>query len=224
MFTDGAARRREWLARIAGARLATVSDLPAGTWHRLGLLKSLVAGDTMTANFMRRASFDFRPVAKLVVTGNARPSLRSTDSGFARRLVLIPVAKPATIDKHLARTLDAELPRIVSWAIAGAVAYIAHGLPPVPRRWQAATDGYLRAEDAIGGWFTERCELDEDAFTPASRLVADYAEQTGRRLSRATPIYEWLNEQDFDNVTRTRMRHNGSKNAVDGIRGVRLYA
>ena len=224
VFVDGASRHREWLARLAGARMAVVSDLPSGSWRNVGMLKSLVAGDVMTANLMRSASFDFRPVAKLWLSGNAKPRLGRSDSGFERRLVLVPVAKAPHPDKQLGQALDNELPAITGWCVEGAAAYLRDGLPAVPERWSAAADAYHRAEDTIGLWFAERCQLDHSAFTPARELVGDYKTHTGQRLSRATPIYEWLHDKAFDDVARARMRVNGSDNPVDGVRGVRLCA
>ena len=224
VFVDGASRHREWLARLAGARMAVVSDLPSGSWRNVGMLKSLVAGDVMTANHMRSASFDFRPVAKLWLSGNAKPRLGRSDSGFERRLVLIPIAKAPHPDKQLGRALHSELGTIATWCAQGAADYLQHGLPPVPERWSAAADAYHRAEDTIGAWFAERCQLHPGAFTPARKLVGDYTTHTGQRLSRATPIYEWLNDKAYDDVARARMRVNGSENPVDGVRGVRLCA
>ena len=224
VFVDGATRHREWLARLAGARVAVVPDLPGGSWRNVGLLKSLVAGDVQSANFMRRGTFDFTPQLKLIVAGNSKPRLTRADSGLERRLVLIPVARVKQPDNTLSTALDNELGAITAWAIAGAVAYLRSGLPPVPDRWARAAANYHRDEDDIAKWFAASCELDGEAFSPAKQLVASYSDYTGKKIARATPIYEWLAAKELDNVKRARMRINGSKHPTDGVQGVRLCA
>ena len=222
IFVGGANRHREWLARLAGARLAAIPDLPAGGWSNMGILKSLVSAEAQTANFMRRASFDFTPACKLWLTGNAKPRLGRSDSGFARRLVLIPVTRAPRPDRHLPEALTAELPGITAWITEGATTYLTDGLPPIPARWQAAATDYQHAEDTIGAWFNERCQLDADAFTPGRALVADYNEHTGARLGRATALYEWIAERPELGITRTRARHDDAQNPTEGVRGVSL--
>ena len=224
VFVGGANRHREWLARLAGARLAAVPDLPAGGWSNMAILKSLVSAEPQTANFMRSASFEFTPAAKVWLTGNSKPRLARADSGFARRLVIMPVDRAPHQDRHLGQALRKELPAIAAWCTEGATTYLAHGLPPVPERWTAAADAYHRAEDTIGAWFNARCQLDPTAFTPARDLVGDYNAHTGGRMSRATPLYDWLLDTRPEGVTRARVRHADTPNPVDGLRGVRLCA
>ena len=89
-------RHLEWLARLDGARFGTILELPATAWRKIEVLKGLVAGDPMTANFMRRNSFDFKPVIKIMIAGNTRPRLPGGDSGLRRRMVNIHVPEVTT--------------------------------------------------------------------------------------------------------------------------------
>ena len=50
----------------------------------------MTGGDVVAANFMRQDQFEFRPVFKLFVAGNHKPSLRSVDEAIRRRFNLIP--------------------------------------------------------------------------------------------------------------------------------------
>ena len=225
VFVDGATRHREWLARLDGVRVASIPDLPAGRWRNVSLLKSLSAGDTQSANFMRRGTFDFQPAAKLWISGNTKPSLGGSDSGLARRLVLIPIAKVANPDPHLPQALAAELPAVAAWAVRAAADYLHRGeLPPVPPRWGAEAADYLAGEDTIGAWWSERCQADPGAFTTSKDLIADYNRHTGSQLKRATPLFEWIAEHEPPGVTKTRQRIDGRNNPVSGLAGVRLLA
>ena len=226
LFADGPSRHREAIARLDGARMLIVADLPGGTtWARLGLLKALTAGDTLTANHMRRNSFDFRPVGSLWVCGNAKPRLPRADTGLSRRLVLMPVAKLRTEpDPSLPDRLQEELAGIASWAVEGAGEYLQDGLGPVPPRWSAAATDYLAAEDTIAAWFDATCTLDADAFTASADLVTSYNQHTGAKYRRATALLEWLADHHGDTTTPARQRMDGEANPTRGVLGVRVTA
>ena len=222
-FVGTGSRHPEWIARLAGARLATVADMPRGTWQNIDLLKSLVGGDPVTANFMRMGSFTFESTAKLMLGGNHQPALGYSDSGFARRVTLIPAAKVTDPDPHLRQTLLAELPAICSWFIRAAHDYLqSDGLPDTPERWSTATTNYLETDDKVGAWFRDRCRHDPDAFTPGTDLVADFNAYTGENIKRSTRLYDWLGQYPQQGVTKTRRRPAKDSNPVDGFAGVRL--
>ena len=121
-FVGHATPHRQWLARLDGARACVIPELPeSGRWQ-LATLKSLVSGDTQIANRMRQDSFEFIPQAKVVMGGNHKPSISRSDSGLARRMVLIPVdAIPeADRDSTMLAKLQGELRQIVRWFVEGA--------------------------------------------------------------------------------------------------------
>ncbi|MCY3584284.1 MAG: phage/plasmid primase, P4 family [Acidimicrobiaceae bacterium] len=217
-----AARHREWLARLAGARLAVVPELPAGTWAHLGTLKALVSGDPQTANYMRRGSFDFTPVAKLMIAGNSKPSLPRTDSGFQRRMRLIPVpaVPPADRDPRFLDKLHAEGPQIAALFIDAARDYLANGLPPTPQRWQAASDDYHADEDTIGQWWADHITAEAGSFAPIADLADRLTHDTGRKHT-TTQIREWAAE-NAPGVNEARRRVNGHANARPGFDGIAL--
>ena len=78
------------LARLAGARVVTVSETEEGQRLRESLIKDLTGGDTITARFLNREFFDFTPRFKLWVRGNHKPVIRGTDDGIWRRIHLLP--------------------------------------------------------------------------------------------------------------------------------------
>ena len=205
-FVGNGGRHPEWIARLAGARLATVADMPRGTWQSVDLLKSLVGGDPVTANFMRMGSFSFESTTKVMLGGNHQPALGYSDSGFARRITLIPAEKVADPDPHLRQTLLEELPAITGWMARAAHDYLhSDGLPAAPERWSTATTDYLDTDDQVGRWFRERCRHDPHAHTLVSELVADYNRFTGEKMQRATPIYQWLGQYPQQGVARGRL-------------------
>ena len=127
----------EAIARLDGARLAVLGDLPSGAkWNEVWL-KQITGGDTITARLMNKGSFDFNPECKLITSGNQKPRLSTVDNAIRRRLVMMPFLK--TFDdeenhnnKNLSENLADELPQIVAWTIEGAMDYLENGLPEIP--------------------------------------------------------------------------------------------
>jgi putative DNA primase/helicase len=78
------------LARLRGARMVSVTETEEGRHWAESRIKQMTGGDVVTANFMRQDHFEFRPVFKLFVAGNHKPSLRSVDEAIRRRFNLIP--------------------------------------------------------------------------------------------------------------------------------------
>jgi putative DNA primase/helicase len=61
------------IAKLAGKRLATISELPQKLHVNTQLVKAMSGGDTMTARFLHKEFFDFQPTAQLVVATNFYP-------------------------------------------------------------------------------------------------------------------------------------------------------
>ena len=108
-------QHRQWMARLEGARCASVSEPSPGDRWRVGDLKDLTGGGKVTANFMRQNSIDFEPICKLMVLANDAPKLGSVDEAIRRRLILMPFTRtPVTPDPKLFEALRAEGPAILA--------------------------------------------------------------------------------------------------------------
>ena len=144
-------QHRQWMARLEGARCASVSEPSPGDRWRVGDLKDFTGGGKVTANFMRQNSIDFEPICKLMVLANDAPKLGSVDEAIRRRLILMPFTRtPVTPDPQLFEALRAEGPAILAWMVEGAAAYLRDGLGQIPGTAQAAASEYLAGEDEIG--------------------------------------------------------------------------
>ena len=78
------------IAKLAGARLALGSELPAGEIWDDQKLKELTGGDTLTARFMRQDFFEFTPQFTLLIAGNHIPEMKHVGEAERRRFILIP--------------------------------------------------------------------------------------------------------------------------------------
>jgi len=195
------------IARLAGARLVTVSETADGQRINEPLIKDLTGGDTITARFLRREFFEFRPEFKLWIRGNHKPAIRGTDEGIWRRIHLIPFEEYITddeVDPHLLDKLKTELPGILKWATDGCIQWQRNGLQP-PEVVVSATSEYRREMDSLAD-FIETCTRPggEVQATPLYQRYKEWAEDSG---------YKPLNQTNFG----LRLAERGIKKDKRGV-------
>lgn len=195
----------EELARLRGARLVTAQETEQGRRWAEARIKQLTGGDVIAARFMRQDSFQFRPVFKLLVAGNHKPSLRSVDEAMRRRIHLIPftVTIPEDeVDPDLEEKLRAEAPQILNWMLEGCQAWRRERLAPPPTVRQA-TDDYLHQEDVLGQWLEENCNFNKAAQERSSHLFEDwrtYADAHGERPGSQKAFSQELQKRGLQKV------------------------
>jgi putative DNA primase/helicase len=86
----------EDIARVVGARVVVVNELPSRMRINEPLLKSLVGGDVLAARNLYRKTFQFRPQTKINIVGNHLPDIRDHSYGMWRRVRVLeyPVTIP----------------------------------------------------------------------------------------------------------------------------------
>ena len=120
-------------ARLPGARVVRVSELPKGMKLKEALIKALTGGEPILARHLNKGFFEFQPVFKPVLSGNHKPEIYNTDDGIWRRTnlvhwtVTIPQAEQRAFDDVVAEMV-AEGSGVLNWLIEGLARYIGHGL------------------------------------------------------------------------------------------------
>lgn len=183
------------LASLNGPRLVTSSETEEGKRWAEARIKSITGGDPISARFMQKDLFTFKPKFKLLIVGNHKPSLNSVDDAARRRFRLVPfVHKPPVADKLLEHKLVDELPQIFRWAIDGCLLWQEHGLEP-PKSVSDSTAKYFADQDILQQWMDERCDLGEDkiedsilAFADWSKFAADNGETVGSKKSLTSKL------------------------------------
>ena len=190
------------VARLAGARLVAINETAENQKLHEPLIKDMTGGDTMTARFLRREFFDFKPEFKLWLRGNHKPEIHGTDEGIWRRMRLIPfvVTIPAAErDPDLATRLLDELPGILAWAVRGCLEWHKSGLV-VPDVVTDAVREYRSEMDVIGQFIEDRCIVREHAQVTAKALYAAYrhwADKNGEDAVTQTKFGNALTERGF---------------------------
>lgn len=196
------------IARLVGARLVTASEVAESARLNEGLLKDLTGGDVITARHLHKEFFDFYPELTLWIAGNHRPVIRGTDTGIWRRVLMIPFSnslREEEVDPRLTEKLEAELPGILNWAIAGFLAAQRDGLNP-PDEVRAATDDYRSEQDLVGMFITDCCVTGPGNSVRAAELYREYqrwATESGLRPVSQVRLAGVLLERGF---TKSRSR------------------
>lgn len=200
---------RNDVARLAGARFVAVGE--TAKFGRLdeSLVKDLTGGDTVTARFLHKEFFDFRPQFKLWMRGNHKPKIEGTDDGIWRRICLIPfkVRIPANErDKQLYNKLLAELPGILAWAVRGCADWQRDGLNP-PTVVRQAVRKYRNESDVVGRFLKDTCRESKSGTAPAGHLFDLYKEwcsDNGERFEKAQEFKTAMEERGIGRKRRSK--------------------
>lgn len=218
------------VARLAGARLVTISETADGQRLHEPLVKDMTGGDRLTARFLHREFFDFTPQFKLWMRGNHKPRIVGTDLGIWRRINLIPFT--VTISEReripfdeLVDMLRAELPGILAWAVRGCLDWQRHGLMPPPEV-AAATATYRREMDTIGEFLDDCCTLHANAQVSAGALYEGYqrwCEKSGHEPVSQTRFGLTLSERGFEKQRSPKTgRHVYLRLGLNSLNGLNL--
>lgn len=167
---------RNDVARLKGARFVSGVEMEAGAYLSEATVKQMTGGDTVTARFLYKEHFEFKPVFKLFLAANHKPQVRQTDEGIWRRIRLVPFTvtiPPAQRDKQLTTKLAQELPGILNWALEGAAQWLEGGLKP-PAEVDDATSEYRQENDPLRDFIETKCLLGEGRTALFSALYGTY--------------------------------------------------
>lgn len=174
-FVDSKTPKHETaMAHIAGARFVTSGETDQeGGWNE-ATMKRAVGGDWVTARFLYKNPFTYRPTYKIWIGTNHLPRLKSVGYAMRRRLHILNLNfVPKRPDPDLEKKLVDEHGAIFAWMIDGARMWLDRGLDP-PNSVVSATDDYFDEEDSLGSWLKLKTKKIEGVATPTGKLVESY--------------------------------------------------
>ena len=191
------------IAAMAGARMVCMNETEDGQRLKEALVKDMTGGDTMSARFLHREFFDFRPQFKLWIRGNHKLQVRGTDEGIWRRIHLIPFTVRIPAEKRdpgLLEALQGELSGILAWAVFGCLEWQTTGLRP-PERVLEAVQEYRVEMDVLGQFIDEKVVVRRNAQVKASALFSAYrkwCDETGNNAVNQTRFGTAMAERGFN--------------------------
>lgn len=141
-------------AGLVATRLVVIPEVNESYRLDENLVKMLTGEDPIRTRFLRAEFFSYWPDFKIIMTANTKPIVKDQSAAYFRRMQLVPFDCPVTDDKRDSRLRDkllAELPGILEWAVAGALAYYEEGLRP-PEQVRLAVERYREESDPLEGF------------------------------------------------------------------------
>lgn len=164
------------LAKMHGKRMVVANEINQGRQLDAALVKDLTGADSISARFLFKEFFTYRPKFKIWLVCNYLPVIDGSDEALQRRLRVIPFRvrfAGASRDKELRDKLQAERAGILAWVVSGAVTWYQSGLGE-SAAIVAATRAYTTSHDRIGQWIAEDCLVELTATIGAGELRRAY--------------------------------------------------
>ena len=217
---------RDDLAALRGARMVTTSEPGRGRWLDTEVVKKITGGDELVCRELFGKPFSYRPAFKLLVLTNHRPRIAADDDAMWRRVHLIPFEQTFKrgegqhlADHSLAARLSAEAEGILAWRVSGCLEWQRSGLGSAGAI-DRATSEYRAAEDQVGRFLNERCELDPNATVIRADLRDAYAtwcDQEGERSLAASQLGHDLARRGIESA-QIRVDDGVRKHAYRGLK------
>lgn len=216
------------VAKLKGARFVSAVESEDGKRLAESLIKQLTGGDRVSARFLHKEYFTFKPTFKIFFATNHKPRIRGTDHAIWRRIRLVPFN--VTIDDkranpNLVKELEEELPGILNWAVKGCLKWQQEGLN-APKEVQAATNDYRQEMDSISDFIEDTLFINRQATVPTKSLMEAYkiwceenSEYEHKKNVFMEKLEEWMDVRGYF-LERTRIGHR----QIRGWKGIGLLA
>jgi putative DNA primase/helicase len=109
-------------AAIYGKLINISTDIDDRNLSSTGLVKAIISGEPIDAEFKNKDSFSFRPFCKVVIGANHLPRVRDNSAGLFRRVIIFDfkhVFEGKEKDTSLGAKLRMETDGIFNWVLEG---------------------------------------------------------------------------------------------------------
>ena len=203
---------RNDLAMLCGARMASINETQTGDRLDEQIVKTLAGRETISARFLHKEFFDFRPTAKPWLRTNHRPIITGEDDGIWRRIMLIPFRRKFAEherDPWLESKLLEDRDGILAWMVRGCLDWQRNGLKlsPTIRRESAM---YRKESDLLGEFLDDKTQANHDSRVEQSALYSSYRcwhEQNGTRAGSKASFTRKLKERGYGEIRSNNSRY-----------------
>ena len=187
MFLSGGNRAagaaKEDVARLAGARFVTSIEVSKGAKLAEGIVKVVTGGDSITARFLYKATFEFSPTYKLWLAANDEPRASDDDAALWRRILQVPFAESIPESERdpgiKAALVEPEIsgPALLAWAVQGCLDWQRDGLQ-VPAAVRKATANYRAGQNPLTDFLAECCVIGVECRCKNDEIWQEYQRWT----------------------------------------------
>lgn len=170
---------RNDIAGLAGARLVTASEAPAGRAFDEAVIKQITGGDKVTARFLHKEFFEYTPQFTVWLATNHRPTVRDDEEAIWRRLLMVPfdatipeAQRDGTVKEKL-RNPTVSGAAILAWAVEGCRKWQAEGLR-VADRVRESGQAYRAEMQVFGQFLEDECIEGSEHWVEIGQLRAGY--------------------------------------------------
>ncbi|RKL65365.1 hypothetical protein CR203_21425 [Salipaludibacillus neizhouensis] len=149
------------IARLNKTRFVVAVESEKGKVLAEAQVKQLTGGDKVTARFLRKEYFEFKPEFKIFFSSNYKPVILGNDEGIWRRLRIIPFnmnLETEKKDRNLSDKLRSEQQGILKWAVDGFKLWKQEGLNE-PESIMQEVNKYREDMDPLKQFLDEMCSI-----------------------------------------------------------------
>ena len=209
------------LATLCGKRLVSTSESKAGQVVDAATIKVLTSRHVTCRFNYARGEFTYTPQYLVILDTNFKPQVTCEDFAIKRRVLLVPFSYVIPEDerdkKFTEKLIDAELPGILAWGVAGAVDYLAGGLR-IPETVRVATDAYRAEMDALHEFWSQWLIFGEPGKWTTAKALRDaletWAGENGVDAKTLPHGSEWGRQLRERGARRDTKKVNGKAAAV----------
>jgi putative DNA primase/helicase len=215
---------RNDVARLKGSRFVTASEAEADQQLAEKLIKEMTGGDTMSARFLHKEFFEFKPTHKLFLGTNYKPEIKGTDHAIWRRIRLVPFNVTITEneqDPYMLDKLCIESEGILAWAIRGCLLWNSERLG-MPQAVKQAIEIYRSEMDVITQFVDDCCEKGTEFMVTSSDLYAafkEWCEKNGESVVSIKKLNMRLKELEYESIRIGTMKQRGLK----GLKLIQIF-
>lgn len=182
MYRRGKDASPQELARLAGIRYASISEIREGETFNEELVKQVTGGDRVTARYLYKSAFEYTPQFKLWIATNHDPN--SGDPAMMRRIkrIVFPHTVPkekrdSSLKFAVRNTLNEH---ILAWIVEGAMKYLAKGRLEEPESIRQAVEEYSEAQDIFKIFLEESVVVSPGSETSLFEMYTAYNQWSDR--------------------------------------------
>lgn len=217
------------VARLRFSRIVVTEETEENKYMDEAKIKALTGGDKISARYLHKEYFEFKPTHKIWMYGNHKPHIKGTDNGIWRRLHTIPFNK--RFEKHEARPqsevieeMSDEMPGILVWLLIGYNNY-ARGLQHngtetgkkdllVPEKVREATREYREEMNVV-----HRFLQDWTIQTPGNDIKATDMFKAFQAWTKENNESQWTSKKKFEQ----KMKELNYKTEHDSVKNQYVY-